>query len=119
LLYLSLENEDKLKYVKTIPEAIDTLLTPAAISFWISDDGYSYFNQRGGLTLCTDSFNIEEVLNLKQVLEIKFKLKCTIQTKYNKNKNKYFRIYVSKSSMPLLRELVKDFMHVSMLYKIK
>jgi len=105
-LFLSVQEnllEDKLQNIKIIPDAIDTLLTPAAISFWISDDGYSYINQRGGLTLCTDSFKNEEVLRLKDVLEIKFKLKCTIHTKLNKNKNKYFRIYVSKSSMPLLR----------------
>jgi hypothetical protein len=64
-----------------------------------------------GITLCTDSFTYTEILTLKSVLETKFGFNCSI---HNKNiKKEYYRIYISKFSMPLLRSLVNEYMHSS------
>jgi len=60
------------------------------------DDGQ--YVQRGGLTLCTDSYSYDEVLLLKSILENKYDLNCSI---HNKN-NLYFRIYISGYSLSLL-----------------
>jgi hypothetical protein len=89
------------------------------LGYWICADGQAV-KKNGittGVTLCTDSFTFEEVLNLKSVLENKgFGLKCTIHTK--RKANTYYRIYITKISMPLLISLVSQHIHSSMLYKI-
>lgn len=48
---LFLNNEGK----KIIPTNIADHLTPRSLAFWIMDDGQQV--KRGGVTLCTDSFN--------------------------------------------------------------
>lgn len=72
--------------------------------------------KRGGLTMCTDSYSYNEVVLLKTTLENKFGFKCSI---HNKNVEKgYYRIYISGKSLPALRNLVVEYMHPSMLYKL-
>ena len=109
--------EKKIKFKKILPpyDLMYDLLTPRALAFWIMDDGQAV--KKGGVTLCTDNFSEEEVLKLKTILENKFKFVCTIHNKKGKN-NSYHRIYISKTSLPLLISLVQEFMHPSMLYKI-
>jgi hypothetical protein len=81
--------------IKIKPKFLFELLTPRALAFWICDDGQ--FVQRGGLTICTDSYTKKEVLFLKFILEKKFDLICTI---HNKNiKKNYYRIYISSKSL--------------------
>ena len=67
-----------------------------------------------GLTLCTDSFTLTDVIKLMNVLRIKFNLECSIH--YNVNKP---RIYILKSEMNKLRKVVGPFMINSMLYKLQ
>jgi hypothetical protein len=81
------------------------------------DDGTEV--KKGGTTLCTDNFTLEEVEVLIKILENKFNFKCTTQRKKSKNKARfYYRIYISKKSLPLLQSLILEFMHPSMVYKI-
>jgi len=40
---------------KMIPSNISELLSPRSLAFWIMDDGQQV--KKGGVTLCTDSFN--------------------------------------------------------------
>jgi hypothetical protein len=102
------------KVLKIVPLCIGDLLTPRALAFWLMDDGQ--YVKRGGITLCTDSFSMGEVLLLKSVLEEKYGLQCTI---HNKNPEKgHYRIYISGKSLPVLRELVREFIHPSMAYKL-
>ena len=113
LFMVEIENK---KTKKIIPNNIEELFTPISLAYWIMDDGQ--FNGKNiGLTLCTDSFNYDEVLILKTILENKFKLKCSIHNK-NIQKNHY-RIYISNTSLPLLQSLVSNYMHPSFKYKIK
>jgi hypothetical protein len=44
-----------------------------------------------GISLCTDSYPIEDVIRLMNVLIIRYDLKCTL----HKSKNHY-RIYISR-----------------------
>jgi len=69
-----------------------------------------------GITLlfCTDSYSIKDIVMLMNVLIIKYDIYCTIRY-YN---NRYPRIYILKKSLFNLRQLVKPFMHPSMLYKL-
>jgi len=67
----------------------------------------------GGLQLSTNSFSIQDVTRLKDVLITRFGLNCTIQ----KDRNKYV-IYITKTSMDKLRSIVKQHMVPSMQYQI-
>ena len=68
-----------------------------------------------GLVLCTDSFTIEEVVRLVNVLIVRYDLICTIRT----NKLGQYRIYISAKSMDKLISIVLPYMDDSMLYKLK
>ena len=67
-----------------------------------------------GLVLCTDSYTLQEVVKLVNVLKIKYDLNCTIQG----IKNKRPRIYILPGSLPKLINLVKPCFLSSMLYKL-
>ena len=97
---------------KTIPINIYDLLTPVALAQLIMGDG-SW--QRHGLILCTDSFSVEDVVRLVNVLIIKYRLECTIRY----HRPTHPRIYISERSMPLLRTIVGPHIHYSMTYKLK
>lgn len=75
------------------------------------DDGQ--YVKNGGLTLCTDNFTAEEVLQLKEVLESKYGLVCTLHHKKNN-----LRIYISGKSLPHLIDIVGPYMHTSFNYKL-
>ncbi|RUS34417.1 homing endonuclease [Jimgerdemannia flammicorona] len=62
--------------VKTVPLEIFDLLTPVALAHWICCDGSV---QRHGLILCTDSFTIQEVVLLMNVLMVRYSLDCTLR----------------------------------------
>lgn len=94
------------------------LISEQSLAFWIMDDGSKF--KKGGLTLCTDNFTLEEVIKLNLILEIKFNLLCTIHIKNSKNKDKkYNRIYISALSLQNLRSLVLLYFLDTMLYKIE
>ena len=67
-----------------------------------------------GLVLCTDSYSLQEVVKLINVLKIKYDINCTIQG----YKNKRPRIHILQESMPKLQTLIKPYILSPMLYKI-
>jgi len=67
-----------------------------------------------GLTLCTDSYQYSEILILIEMFKIKFNINCKPQ----KRGINTWRINISGKQMPVLRNLVKPYMHADMLYKI-
>jgi len=97
--------------IKIIPNNIYELLTPVALAHMIMGDGSV---QRYGLIICTDSYSLEDVVRLINVLIIKFTLECSLHS----HKNKY-RIYIRQGSMAPLFNIVSSYMHSSMLYKLK
>jgi hypothetical protein len=70
--------------------------------------------RRHGLILCTDSYSVEDVVQLMNVLIIRYRLEGTLQAH---RKNQY-RIYIRQRSMPRLQNIVRSHMHSSMLYKL-
>lgn len=96
---------------KVVPsEYIYELVSPIALAHLIMGDG-SYI--KGGLVICTDSFAMEDVVLLFNVLTIKYGLDCTIR-----KLDSAPRIYIKVNSMDKIREIVLPYMHSSMLYKI-
>ena len=98
--------------VKIVPKDIYNLLTPVALAHLIMGDGVA---KQSGLIICTDSYNIVDVVRLMNVLIIRYNLDCTIRFHTPTQP----RIYIRQSSMPAIRELVKPDMAKSMLYKIR
>lgn len=80
------------------------------------DDGQRV--TRGGVTLCTDSYNKEEVNILREALNLNFKLKSTIHYKKGSNDVMYERIYIKKEAFEEFKPNLISHMHDSMLYKI-
>ena len=102
---------------KIVPKNISDHFTPRSLAFWIMDDGQHV--HRGGITLCTDCFNSEEIDNLREALTKNFDLETTIHNKKGKNGAYYKRIYIKKDSFENFKHLLVPHMHESMLYKIK
>lgn len=99
--------------VKIIPYDL-SLLTAIALAHWIMQDG-SYHIKSGGIYLCTDIFNPNDVIRLAKYLQNTFGLKCTTPKAPDKGG---LRIYISKTSLPLIKDLVIPHMHLSMHYKL-
>jgi len=104
------------KYIKIVPISIHKLFSAVSLAYWIMDDGY--FDSHGitqTILLCTESFTQDECIFLQTLLN-KLGIKSTLKIR-NKIKNTY-RIRISKTSMPLLRELVSPHMHKDYMYKL-
>ena len=97
---------------KVVPLDIEDLLTPLGLAYWICDDGK--YVDSGGLRLCTNSYSIQDVTRLKDVLITHYGLICTI----HKTQKGQHLIFISKNSMDKLRSIVKQHMVPNMLYKI-
>ena len=70
--------------------------------------------QNYGLVLCTDSYTLQDVVRLVNVLIIRYNLICTLR---EVNPGQY-RIYISAKSMDKLISIVLPYMDDSMLYKL-
>lgn len=68
-----------------------------------------------GLIICTDSYNLVDVVRLINVLLIKYNIESNIRFHTPTQP----RIYINQHSMPLLRRLILPYMEKSMLYKIE
>jgi hypothetical protein len=74
--------------IKVVPQDIYHLLSPIALAYWIIGDGY---NERGGLILCTDSYSLPDVISLMNVLQIRYRLVCTLRM-HNKKEISPYRV---------------------------
>ena len=74
--------------------------------------------KRGGLTLCTDNYNSEEVNILRDALKKNFNLETAIHNKKGKIDVFYQRIYIKKEAFEVFKPSLKSQKHESMLYKI-
>jgi Cytochrome c oxidase subunit III/LAGLIDADG DNA endonuclease family len=98
---------------KVIPSFIGEYLTPLALAIWIMDDGTLYKNK--GLKFCTNCFTLKEVKFLQNILLEKYHLESSIHKTGNINQ---YAIYILKSSMNNLINIVKPYIHPTMMYKI-
>ncbi len=113
--------------IKVIPHNIFEILTPVAgLAHLIMGDGEA---RTRGLVLCTNSYSIEDVFRLMNVLMIRYGLECKLLRQLLKKQNQLLRwlrqqkngymIYIRERSMPLLQTIVEPFFHPSMMYKIR
>jgi hypothetical protein len=98
--------------VKTVPADIYNLLTPVALAHLIMGDGVA---KPHGLIICTDSYNLVDIVRLMNVLLIKYNIESNLRFHTPTQP----RIYIRQHSMPILRRLITPYMEKSMLYKIE
>jgi hypothetical protein len=96
--------------VKIVPDSIYELSTPVALAHWIMGEGTW---EGSGVVLSTDSYTIQDVVRLINVLIIRYGLDCTLRTHQGKP-----RIYIRSRSMPQLLSIVLPHMCPSMSYKL-
>jgi hypothetical protein len=80
------------------------------------DDGQKV--KSGGITLCTDSFTLEEVKYLINSLRIIFGLHCTIHYKKTHHNKIYYRIYINRKEFQNIKSYLIPYIHATMLYKL-
>ena len=101
---------------KKIPNNISEHLTERSLAHWIMDDGQRV--ARGGVTLCTDSFDSEEISVLREALTKNFNLVTTIHHKKTSTGSVNERIYINKESLDSIKPTLTPHLHDSMLYKV-
>lgn len=94
---------------KIVPDRINKL-EAEGLAIWFMDDGYRTGNNLKGAMFSTSGFSKEDVIKLKDLLENKFKLKCSIHARNE--------IYIWVQSVPRLIELISPFIVPSMKYKV-
>ena len=98
---------------KIIPSMIGELLTPLGLAYLICDDG-TWCKQGRRVILCTESFTLEDVNLLVDVLNNKFHLKC-----YKNNRGTGgARIIIPSYSVSILQTLLASHMPSMMKHKI-
>jgi ubiquinol-cytochrome c reductase cytochrome b subunit len=98
------------KGVKYINPNLELYLTPLALAILILDDGCWTGN---GVRIATNCFKLEEVKLLANMLVKLYGLNYTIQTIEG-----HYSIYITKDSIPKLRNLVLPYVIPSMKYKL-
>ena len=96
--------------IKTVKPELFFYIDYLVLAHWIMGDGSK---RAKGLILCTDNFNLQEVVLLVNILIIKFNINPTIQ----KEKNK-FRIYINEKGLIKIKPFIKIYFTDSMLYKL-
>ena len=66
-----------------------------------------------GIFICTDSYSIQDVVRLMNVLIIRYDLKYTFH-----RSNENYRIYISRNSVGKVVKIVKSHLIPSMYYKV-
>lgn len=84
------------KYVKILPDSIESILTPIGIAHWIQGDGYW---SEETVFLCTDNFTEEETKRLVSLLDNKFGLKAGLKRRIKGNGEICYRIRFHLSSI--------------------
>lgn len=93
-------------------EYFNKYFTPRALAYWYMDDGSKKSNAHA-YYLCTDNFNLEELLYLKKLLIKKY----GINTSFHK-KGRNYRIYIPVKDSKNFVNLIRPYVIKSMLYKL-
>lgn len=98
------------KLVKTIKPDLYLYMNYIVLAHWIQGDGAKKNN---GVTLCTDSFSLQEIVLLTNILIIKFNISPTIHREKNN-----FRIYINNKDLIRIKQFIKPYFVDQFLYKI-
>lgn len=109
-----------MKGKKTVcPGLICNLVTPLSLAVWFIDDGNQTDYRLGhgqGVQLNTQGFTVDTVAQMVKELNDKFGFNCWMRILNNKGGKPI--IVIPSKSYPKFYNLVKEHMHVSMMYKL-
>jgi ubiquinol-cytochrome c reductase cytochrome b subunit len=97
---------------KILSQNIFDYLSPLALAVWIQDKGGKVSS---GLKIATNNFSYDEVNFLAKILRDKYNLKVSVIKAGALNQ---YNLYISKSSIKNLVEIIKPYLHPSMYYKL-
>nr|WBU10762.1 putative LAGLIDADG homing endonuclease [Malassezia cuniculi] len=97
---------------KTVPKDIKEFLTPIALAIWTINDGSRSGNS---IKWSTNNFSYEDCMYLSYVIYDLYKIKTSV---ISAGKKDQYVIYVIKESIPILRDLIKDYIISEILYKL-
>lgn len=104
-LYHTKDSNDKI----IRPELVH-YLDIVALAHWIMGDGAK---RNKGIILCTDSYSIQDIVLLMNILKINFNLNTKIHIDNGKN-----RIYINRKEFEKVRLMVRPYFSKRFLYKI-
>lgn len=90
------------------------LFTDISLAFFIMGDGY-WDNDSKTILICTESFTLDEVQFIIEILRKNFNLIATLK---KRGVNYRLRFSSKENNLNLLRSLVLPHMHSQMLYKL-
>jgi hypothetical protein len=96
-------------------------ITELGLAIWYMDDG-SFNRNTNSLqaTISTDYFTEEENGYLAELLESKFNITAKVQPVFDKRYEKFrYRLRINRHDVSPLFDIVREYGHESMLYKIK
>ena len=101
---------------KRIPVQIGKLLSPIALAVWFMDDGSWKSDSHRTFIIHTVGFARNELERVKEALKKHF----GVEVNLHKQKEKYWRLYVSANSAEKFAKLVRPYVSLvpSMLYKL-
>ena len=121
--FVELEQFRKLFYEnrkKIIPKNIAELITsPLTLAIWFMDDGTLDYRVKShyNFSLSTDSFALEEVELLQNVLESRFGIRSSIQTPSSRG-TKYVKLYIGKDGRDQFLRLIEPYILSCFVYKL-
>ena len=98
--------------IKQVPKNIETYLNPLALAVWLQDDGNKTYNT---IRFCTNSYTLEEVNFLIDILYKKYNINSNPQKTSTKDQ---YVLYIKTESVSILKDLVRPYIVPSMLYKL-
>lgn len=99
---------------KIITKEILDQITPRSLAIWICDDG-SYSRTQDYIIICTNSYSLKEHKLIKEFFNEKFGLDPTIGFR----DGKYYYLRFKKEDTKRLVKIIKPFIPINMLYKIR
>jgi len=110
-LFYEINSQGKL--IKIVPHNIVELMSPIVLAHLIMGDGNLKLPDEI-IRIYTNSFTKEEV----ELLALTITKKLNILSKVAHDRNDQYMITISKSQLPLVRELTKAYIHPYMYYKL-
>lgn len=110
------ENNIKRKFIKIVPNNIESLLTPISLAHWLMGDGYII--QDKAIIFCTESFNNTEIELLIKALHNKFGIESSKHKRQTKCNEPRWRIRINFKNTNKFKLLVSDYVIAEMLYKL-
>ena len=90
---------------KKIPKLISKLLDPVSLAIWFMDDGSWKSEKHKTFIIHTLGFTKKDLEIVQQVMLDKFKIKTSL----HRQKEKYWRLYISSESAKDFEEIIKPY----------